>query len=78
MFIADIGEHSVEEVNLGVAGGHYGWPMREGTFARLQLADRCYNYRPLFSLPSRDPQPYLYPFAQYDHDEGKAIGGGFV
>ena len=78
MFIADIGQRHVEEVNLGVAGGHYGWPRREGTFARLQLADGCYNHRSLFSLPLRDPQPYLYPIAQYDHDEGKAIGGGFV
>ena len=33
MYINDIGQDQVEEVNLGVAGGNYGWRIREGTFA---------------------------------------------
>ena len=36
MFINDIGQDQVEEVNIGVAGGNYGWPVREGTFATAQ------------------------------------------
>ncbi|MBP7775872.1 MAG: PQQ-dependent sugar dehydrogenase [Acidobacteria bacterium] len=31
MFINDVGEQSWEEVNLGVAGANYGWPVSEGT-----------------------------------------------
>ena len=33
MFIGDIGQGFVEEVNLGVPGANYGWRLREGTFA---------------------------------------------
>jgi len=32
MWITDIGQSNSEEINLGVAGGDYGWPEREGTF----------------------------------------------
>ena len=75
MFINDIGEWKIEEINLGIAGGNYGWPLREGTFGRIYelvysriLADVILPFTPTF----------IYPVAQYDHDEGRAIGSGFV
>lgn len=73
MFITNIGQHSVEEVNLGVAGGDYGWPNREGAF----LFDHKANPEVVYPLPEQD-SGYIYPVAQYDHDEGNAISGGFV
>ena len=74
MLIADIGEQNVEEVNLGVGGGNYGWREREGTFA----VDHDDSSQ-LFQLPAFDASfDYIYPVAQYDHDEGIAITGGFV
>ena len=76
MFIGDIGEDHVEEVNLGVAGGNYGWRYREGTFATapsLGLSD----FRQIFKRPA-DPHVFIDPVAEYDHDEGMAISGGFV
>ena len=73
MFISNIGQHSLEEVNLGVAGAHYGWPDREGTF----LYDVMANPELVYPLPAED-SGYVYPVAQYDHDEGNAISGGFV
>ena len=74
LFVSDIGEAQVEEVNLVMAGDNHGWPRREGSFA----IDVETNSSVVFSLPPEDPLPYRYPVAQYDHDEGIAIAGGFV
>ena len=70
----------IEEVNLGVRGGNYGWPYREGTF----VTDTVTGY-PLYGLPPDDAKyGYIYPVAQYDHVDattslGKAaIAGGYV
>lgn len=73
MFISNIGQHSVEEVNLGVAGGDYGWPNREG----MLLFDPMANPELVYPLPAND-SGYVYPVTQYDHDEGNAVSGGFV
>jgi glucose/arabinose dehydrogenase len=75
MLITDIGLTQVEEINIGIAGADYGWPAREGTF--------LLNYRGkmdrVYALPPDDAQyKYTYPAAQFDHDEGNAISGGFV
>ena len=74
MILTDIGQAQIEEVNLGVAGANYGWQPREGTFATSR-----FDQTTLFDLPSNDASfGYAYPVAQYDHDEGRAIAGGFV
>lgn len=73
MFITNIGQHSLEEVNLGKAGADYGWPKREGTF----LFDVDANIEIVYPLPDEDG-PYTYPVSQYDHDEGSAVSGGYV
>jgi glucose/arabinose dehydrogenase len=73
MFITNIGQHSVEEVNIGKAGANYGWPNREGTF----LFDVNANPELVYPLPEDDSN-YTYPVIQYDHDEGSAVSGGFV
>lgn len=73
MLITNIGQHSVEEVNIGKAGANYGWPEREGTF----LFDVDANVELVYPLPE-DDAGYMYPVVQYDHDEGSAVSGGFV
>lgn len=74
MLISGIGEKNVEELNRGVAGANYGWPQREGTF----LIDRGDISLPYPLPPNDDALGFTYPVAQYDHDEGNAISGGFV
>jgi mono/diheme cytochrome c family protein len=74
MLICDIGQSHIEEINLGMAGADYGWPEREGRF----MVNPREDINQLFALPSNDPEYYSYPILQYDHDEGKAISGGFV
>ncbi len=73
MFVSNIGQHSVEEVNLGKAGANYGWPEREGSF----LFDVDANTELVYPLPS-DDSGYTYPVIQYDHDEGNAVSGGYA
>lgn len=73
MLITNIGQHSVEEVNLGKAAAHYGWPFREGSF----LFDVDANPELVYPLLEEQDE-YVYPVIQYDHDEGSAVSGGFV
>ena len=78
MFLIDIGQDMVEEVNIGVAGSNYGWRQREGTFATAMAFDSITRNGPVYERPDDDDTSYVYPVAQYDHDEGYAIGSGFA
>jgi hypothetical protein len=75
LFISDIGQSNIEEINVGFAQANYGWSEREGTF----LVEH-FNEADVFELPANDESfGYLYPMIQYDHDEGdRAITGGYV
>ena len=76
MYIGDIGQSQIEEVNIGIAGANYGWRLREGTFA---TAFGIGNVRPNPVYPRpQDDQEFTYPVAQFDHDEGNAISSVFV
>jgi mono/diheme cytochrome c family protein len=75
MFVSNIGQHSVEEVNLIEKGGNYGWPYREGTF----IYDLNANTELVYKTTLEDTlTSYIPPIVQYDHDEGNAISGGFI
>jgi hypothetical protein len=64
MLISELGQSRIEEVNEGLPGANYGWPLREGTFAR-SLDKGNSN---IFDTP---PGSALFtdPIAQYDHEE---------
>ena len=64
MLIIDIGQSRLEEVNVGVAGGNYGWPLREGTFARGSSSTDPNVY----TLPANDGS-FVDPISQFDHEE---------
>lgn len=76
MYIADIGQNQIEEINIGVKGANYGWRVREGMFA---TAFGIGNVRPnpVYPKPS-DLQEFTYPVLAFDHDEGNAVGSVFV
>lgn len=74
LVFSDIGQAQIEEINFGRRGANYGWPAREGAF----VTDR-FNVDRLYARPADDASfGFTYPVAQYDHDEGRAIVGGFV
>lgn len=76
MYICDIGQTQIEEVNIGQAGANYGWRVREGTFATA-FGIGGVRPNPVYPKPL-DEQEFTYPVAQFDHDEGNAISSGFV
>jgi len=70
----NIGEHAIEALNMIEPGHFYGWPIREGTFSETFFND----IGKVYPLPSNDSIYHVtYPVAQFDHDEGTAISGGF-
>jgi glucose/arabinose dehydrogenase len=74
MLAINIGHAHIEALNIVLPGQYYGWPIREGTFEQ-----RFFNSTgKIYPLPSNDSSYHVtYPVAQYDHDEGTAISGGF-
>jgi len=65
LFCADVGQSAWEEVDLIVRGGNYGWRVMEGT--------HCYD-----PPVSCDPGGKILPIAEYGHDIGTSITGGYV
>jgi glucose/arabinose dehydrogenase len=73
LYLGDVGQNKVEEINIITNGGNYGWNVREGTFWFDSVSGN------VVSGPARDVPPNLTePIAVYDHDDGLAIIGGFV
>jgi glucose/arabinose dehydrogenase len=60
---ADVGQDAWEEVDKGVAGGNYGWNIREG--------NHCFEA----IVCSSD---FVAPVAEYSHEVGRSVTGGFV
>ena len=88
LYVADVGQNDVEEVDIVTGGANYGWPVKEGSFA-------FNNNGPLlpgFVTGDAVTGPYTDPVAEYDHcvgpvdptisgacpvAEGIAVVGGF-
>jgi glucose/arabinose dehydrogenase len=69
LYIGDVGQNALEEVNVGLAarrgGENYGWNVMEGT--------RC--FRPASGCPTAGLTP---PVVEYGHGDGCSITGGVV
>lgn len=76
LWTSDVGQNDIEEIDVVVRGGNYGWRLLEGSFVfepngtgSGYVTDRD---------PAELPGTYVSPVAEYDHDEGISIIGGFV
>lgn len=75
LVLGDVGQNDIEEVDIVVSGGNYGWKIKEGTF----LFDDNGEEPGFVSVDSPgDPPGLIDPVAQFDHDEGLSVIGGFV
>ncbi len=71
LIVGDVGQNSVEEVDIVQLGKNYGWNRKEGSFL----------FNPANGSISTDtnPNPALIdPVAEYGHEDGVAIIGGFI
>jgi len=70
LWVADVGQGSVEEVDVITSGGgNYGWRVFEG--------NSCTGIDP--TLCTTIPSPYTFPLFQYNHTGGRcSITGGYV
>lgn len=76
LYVADVGQNDIEEIHLVTAGGNYGWNLKEGSFCfNPNGTDRGFVTE---CAPGQVPDTLIDPIAEYDHDEGVAIIGGFV
>jgi glucose/arabinose dehydrogenase len=67
----DVGQDNVEEIDIVESGKNYGWNRKEGTF--------LFNSTNGHVSPDPSPDPALTnPVAQYCHNDGTAVIGGFV
>jgi glucose/arabinose dehydrogenase len=92
LYVGDVGQNDLEEVDLVTAGGNYGWHVKEGTF----LFDTGGPTAPGFVTASSPgaPSGLVDPVLEYDHTapggvrcpgttpatacQGIAVVGGFV
>lgn len=73
VWVADVGESVIEEVDRVVAGGHHGWPWKAGSFAHLSGGAVSVD---LSGLPTG---VYIDPVGEYDHGQlDVSISGGVV
>jgi glucose/arabinose dehydrogenase len=68
MWAGDVGQNRVEEVDLIVKGGNYGWNIKEGP--------DC--YQPSSNCESQAQGPLIEPIASYTHSSGCSVTGGYV
>ncbi len=77
MYIADVGQGELEEVNIGAMGANYGWPYKEGTYFFDQAGSNP-GFPTAIPVSPAPTATLTDPIAEYDHDEGISIIGGFV
>ncbi len=84
IYAGDVGQNDLEEVDVVVAGGNYGWNIKEGSFCfDTNGADRGFAFAQ--DPCPNDPGNLIEPVAEYNTAEsleenidGRAVVGGFV
>jgi len=76
LYLGDVGQNKLEEIDIITKGGNYGWNVKEGTFyfdpnGAAAGFVTAYPVRPV-------PPGLVEPIAQYDHDDGTAVIGGTI
>ena len=82
LFVSDIGNSNIEEINIVREGNNHGWMQREGIFQSGYYVSGG-NGNQVYALPPNIldgtmKDGFTYPVAMYDHGEGLSVTAGFV
>ena len=66
LYLADVGQDEVEEIDVVTRGGNYGWRVMEGDQCTPDVNPDC------------DRNGYALPIATYRHPQGFSVTGGYV
>ena len=76
MYVGDVGQGFIEELDRVFKGGNYGWPIKEGSY---YFDPAGTNNGFITTIPVVEvPDDLIDPIAEYDHDDGLSIIGGFM
>ena len=82
LFVGDVGQGEVEEINNVVLGGNYGWNWKEGSFFFYPPTSSVYNGGRYIStdFPPGLPNNLIDPVAEYNSTpvDGRSAVGGYV
>jgi glucose/arabinose dehydrogenase len=85
LWVGDVGQNDIEEIDIVTKGGNYGWPIKEGTFLFDDGACLPDHHAFVYKNSPGAPAGLIDPVAIYDHVDGVgapetrvAIVGGFV
>ncbi|MFT3704047.1 MAG: PQQ-dependent sugar dehydrogenase [Agriterribacter sp.] len=74
LLVSNVGHGNIESLNWVKPGNDFGWPIRESNF----VVNAAGNLNKVHPLPADDSTYHItYAVAEFDHDEGKAICGGY-
>jgi len=86
LYVGDVGQDDIEEVDVVLSGGNYGWNLKEGSFCFDPNGDAdgfAFEADPCPGVPSG--VDLIDPVAEYNvsdslevNDDGRAVIGGFV
>ena len=84
LYLGDVGQNDIEEVDVIISGGNYGWRLKEGSFFFDPEGTGLTCNRPPRGCagtedPGGLPSDLIDPIAEYDtHNDGHSVIGGFV
>ena len=79
LWVGDVGQNDVEEVDRVHSGRNYGWRLREGAFGFYPAGFQSKGFQSDAFVFAQQPRVGLEdPVANYDHDDGSAVIGGYV